>query len=93
MPEGVELGAQSDPGVAPADVAPSPMKQAIPDTFHFPLKVDPLPDQLPNASIDLGDVAVDSKTGRATLNGQPLSKSEAADAAAGCAGAEKGKDR
>jgi len=85
----VELGGTAGPGQVPADLSPSPITKALPQTYHFPLAVDPLPERLPNASIELGDIGIDARTGRSTLNGAPLGKNDAADAAAGCVQSQK----
>ena len=93
MPDDVEVSDGGEAGIVPADLQPSPIRKALPDTYHFPLAVDPLPATLPNASIDLGDVSVDRRTGETRLNGQPLSKDQAGDAAAGCDDVQKGAPR
>jgi len=71
MPEGVELSPQGDPGVAPADLPGSRTGFEVPPVVKFNLAINPTPG-FNQSQLDLGQVAIDRKSGVTTIDGQQV---------------------
>jgi len=71
MPDGVELSPQGDPGVAPADLPESRTGFEVPPVVKFNLALNPTP-AFNQSQLDLGQVAIDRKTGVTTIDGQQI---------------------
>jgi hypothetical protein len=66
--------------VAPADVPASPaLKNLVPRVLEFPVSLNPLKGgaaRFGETSLNVGNAAFDMKTGKATFNGQPLTRGD-----------------
>jgi hypothetical protein len=75
MPDGVTTtpaDVHDKDGVAPADLPGSRAGFAVPPVIAFDLATNPLGPNYSQAYLDLGEVAIDRKTGETSIDGQAL---------------------